>query len=50
MPTWPVSLAMRRRFAVQNVVLFLPVVAQALSAPKSWQSVIDGVSKSLSGG
>jgi hypothetical protein len=49
MPTWPVSAPMRRRFAVRNVVLFLPIVANALSAPKSWQGLLDQVSKTISG-
>ncbi len=49
MPTRPVSPTMRRRFAVRNVVLFLPVVANALSAPKSWQGLLDQVSKTISG-
>jgi hypothetical protein len=40
---------MRRRFALRNVALFLPIAANALSTPTSWQELVQQLSKAVSG-
>jgi len=49
MPTWPVDKPIRRRFALNNLFLFIPVIAQAVGAPSSWQHLLDTGQKFLSG-
>jgi hypothetical protein len=49
MPTWPVDTRIRRRFALNNLLLFVPVIAQVVGAPGSWQNFLDNVQKALSG-
>jgi hypothetical protein len=49
MPTWPVDKRIQRRFALNNLILFVPVIAQLLGAPDSWQHFIDNLQKAISG-
>jgi len=49
MRTWPVDVRIRRRFALNNLALFIPVISQAVNAPESWQRFLDSVQKALSG-
>lgn len=49
MPTWPVDAGIRRRFGAGNVVLLIPVIAQALGASGSSQGMLDGLGKIISG-
>jgi hypothetical protein len=49
MPTWPVGVRVRRRFALSNILLFIPVVAQALGAPESWLNILEDLQQALSG-
>jgi hypothetical protein len=49
MPTWPVDTTIRRRFAVNNLLLLVPVVAQVLGAPGSVQNLLDNVQKVFTG-
>jgi hypothetical protein len=49
MPTWPVDTSIRRRFAVNNLLLFVPVIAQVLGAPGSVQNLLDNVQKVFTG-
>jgi hypothetical protein len=49
MPTWPVSVRVRRRFTLNNLILLVPVLAQALGAPDSLQHLLDGLQKALTG-
>lgn len=49
MPTWPVDNRIRRRFALNNLFLFIPVAAQVLGASSSWQNLLENVQKIFSG-
>lgn len=49
MRTWPIDIRIRRRFALSNTALFIPVLAQVLGAPDSWQQLLDAVQKVVSG-
>lgn len=49
MPTWPVDKPIRRRFALKNLFLFVPVIAQVLSAPSAWQNFFENLHKIFSG-
>ncbi len=49
MPTWPVDKRIKQRFALNNLMLFIPVFAQLLGAPSSWQHFLENLQKSLSG-
>jgi hypothetical protein len=49
MPTWPVDTTIRRRFAANNLLLLIPVVAQVLGAPGSMQNLLDNVQKVFTG-
>lgn len=49
MPTWPVDKRIQRRFALNNLILFIPVLAQLLGASSSWQHFLENLQKSLSG-
>jgi hypothetical protein len=49
MSTWPMGVSVRRRFAVNNIVLFIPVAAQILGASESLQKVMEGLQKAVSG-
>jgi hypothetical protein len=49
MPTWPVDTRIRRRFALNNLILFVPVIAQVLGAPSSWQHFLEDLQKVFSG-
>ncbi len=49
MPTWPVDKRIQRRFALNNLILFIPVIAQLLGAPSSWQHFLENLQKALSG-
>lgn len=49
MPTWPIDQRLRRRFGVQNLLLLVPVVAQALGASDGSQQVLTDVGSWLSG-
>jgi hypothetical protein len=49
MRTWPVDARIRRRFATGNLALFVPVVAQALGAPDSWQRLLEALQKAVTG-
>ncbi len=49
MPTWPVDKRIQRRFALSNLILFIPVIAQLLGAPSSWQHFLENLQKALSG-
>ncbi len=40
MPTWPVDIQIRRRFTLNNLFLFLPIINQALNLPEVWQDII----------
>lgn len=41
MPTWPVDIQIRRRFTLNNLFLFLPIISQVLNLPGIWRDVID---------
>jgi hypothetical protein len=49
MPTWPVDTQLRRRFGVRNLILLVPVVAQALGAGKGTQDLLERLQKFISG-
>jgi len=49
MPTWPVDKRIQRRFALNNLLLLIPVIAQVLHAPSSWQNLLENVQKLFSG-
>ena len=49
MPTWPVDKRIQRRFALNNLVLFIPVIAQLLGAPSGWQHFVENLQRALSG-
>ena len=49
MPTWPVDKRIQRRFALNNIILFIPVIAQLLGTPGSWQHFLENLQKALSG-
>ena len=49
MPTWPVSVRVRRRFALNNLILLIPVIAQLIGAPDSLQRLLDTLEKALTG-
>jgi hypothetical protein len=48
MPTWPVDKRIQRRFALNNLLLFIPVIAQVVGASSSWQHFLEGLHKALS--
>lgn len=41
MPTWPVDTQIRRRFTLNNLFLFLPIISQVLNLPEIWQDIMD---------
>jgi hypothetical protein len=43
MPTWPVNVRLRRRFAINNLVLLIPIALQALGLSQQWQQLSQGV-------
>jgi hypothetical protein len=49
MPTWPVSARVRRRLAVNNLVLLLPVIGQLFDAPDAVQHLLDALQKVITG-
>jgi hypothetical protein len=49
MPTWPVDKRIQKRFAINNLILFVPIVAQVLGAPNSWQNFLENLQKAFSG-
>ena len=49
MPTWPIDQRLRRRFGVQNLLLLVPVVAQAVGASQGSQEVLTDLGTWLSG-
>lgn len=49
MSTWPLGVSVRRRFAVNNIVLFIPVAAQLLGASESLQKILEGLQKAVTG-
>jgi hypothetical protein len=49
MPTWPVSTRVRRRLALNNLILLIPVIAQLLGAPDSLQHLLDTLQKVITG-
>lgn len=49
MPTWPVDKRIRRRFGINNLFLLIPVIAQPLGAPSSWQHFLENFQKVFSG-
>jgi hypothetical protein len=55
LPTWPVDVKVRRKFALSNFILFLPLVGQLLSTTMTepqktiWQQLQDIVTKLLQG-
>lgn len=46
-PTWPVDLSTRRRFAASNLAMFLPVVVQTIGATGPWQRLADVMERFL---
>jgi hypothetical protein len=49
MPTWPVDVRIRRRFALNNAALLIPVVTNVIGASGPWQAAADGLQRWLSG-
>lgn len=49
MPTWPVSVRIRRRLATQNLLLFVPVGLHLFGASDQWQQVVDSIQKAVAG-
>lgn len=49
MPTWPVDKRIQRRFALNNLILFIPVIAQLLGASNSLQHFLENLQNALSG-
>ncbi|HEV7826728.1 MAG TPA: hypothetical protein VGP02_17685 [Mycobacteriales bacterium] len=49
MPTWPVDVRIRRRFALNNAALLIPVVTNVVGASKPWQTIADALQRWLSG-
>jgi hypothetical protein len=43
MPTWPVDARVRRRFTWNNVIVAVPILLKAISAPSSWRDLADGL-------
>jgi len=41
MPTWPVDINTRRRFTINNLLLFMPFILDLISASKSWKDFLD---------
>lgn len=48
MPTWPVDGITRRRFTINNLFLFLPILLDLISASESWRNFLDIVIKIFS--
>lgn len=48
MPSWPVDRRTRRRFTVNNLVLFLPLISKALSLTSPWKDIADELSRLVS--
>lgn len=48
MPTWPVDAGIRRRFTWNNVALAVPIALKAVSAPRWWQDLTEGLTRLLS--
>lgn len=49
MPTWPVSVRIRRRLAVQNLLLFVPVGLNLFGASDQWQVLVTSIQKAVTG-
>lgn len=49
MPTWPVSVRLRRRLATQNLLLFVPVGLHLFGASDQWQQLVDSLQKAVAG-
>jgi len=47
MPTWPVDARVRRRFTLNNVVLFLPLITQSIHLSGGWQKALEELQKIL---
>lgn len=47
MPTWPVDARLRRRFTWNQVAVLIPVTLKALSAPRWWQELGEGLGRLL---
>jgi hypothetical protein len=45
MPTWPVDIRLRLRFAVNNVILVLPLVTDLLREGLDWPSFLEFLGK-----
>jgi hypothetical protein len=45
LPTWPIPVGVRRRFAIRNVILLLPALAQLVGASTAWQDLLDRLGK-----
>jgi hypothetical protein len=49
MPTWPVDTRVRRRFAVNNLVVLTPVVLQALGISDAWSQFWSSIANAIGG-
>lgn len=47
MPTWPVDSKVRRRFALNNLALFLPLISQFIQLTATGQNVIEQIQQIL---
>src|SRR5262249_9844502 len=49
LPTWPVDSRVRRRFTLNNLALFLPLISQSIHVSGIWQTILDDVQHILTG-
>jgi hypothetical protein len=47
MPTWPVDSVTRRKFTVNNLLLFLPFVSDLIRSSAPWKRFLDALVKFL---
>ena len=47
MPTWPVDAQTRRRFTINNLVLFLPFLSDLIRTSGPWKNLLDALVKFL---
>jgi hypothetical protein len=47
MPTWPVDTKVRRRFTLNNLALFLPLLSQSIHVSGGWQKALEELQKIL---
>jgi len=49
-PTWPVDSSIRRRFRINNVVLFLPVIGSFIGNSEVWENIASALGEVFGNG